>query len=263
MIQILVCDKLYVTPEMKRKKILYKIYFIISIFVVMALSVYYVYAEYDRNKSEEVSQEILQEINLSLESENNIQQGSRVTVEDDVVVVVLNDKTTEEISVDELLAAAKQKIEENEASGEKVDPVVYTAKDGTKYSAIAIITIPKLNITYPVLEKWNDELLKNAPCKFLGPDPNEAGNFVILGHNYRDEKANQFFTNLNKLEIRDIIQIKDMSGRTINYAIYSKEVIEKTDLRCTDQNTKGKREITLITCHDLGKRRLAIKAIEV
>lgn len=263
MIQILVCDKVYVTPEMRRKKFLYKIYFIISIFVVIALSVYYVYAEYDRNKSEEVSQEILQGINVAMESETVEQQNAGVTVEDDVIVVVLNDEMTEEINVDELIASTQEKIEENEVSGAGAEPVVYTAKDGTQYSVIAIITIPKLNITYPVLSNWSRELLTNATCKYMGPDPNEVGNFVILGHNYRDEKANKFFTNLNKLEIRDIIQIKDMSGRVINYAIYSKEVIEDNDLRCTDQNTNGKKEITLITCHDLGKRRLAIKAIEV
>ena len=56
--QILVTKKLYITPELKKKKKMYKIDFILSIFLVVALLGFYVYAEYDRNKSEEVSQDL-------------------------------------------------------------------------------------------------------------------------------------------------------------------------------------------------------------
>ena len=58
--QILITEKLYITPELKRKKKLYKLDFIISIFLLCLLVGYYVYAEYDRNKGEQKSQEILQ-----------------------------------------------------------------------------------------------------------------------------------------------------------------------------------------------------------
>ena len=49
--QILVTEKLYITPELKRKKKIYKFYFILSVFVVCILTSFYIYAEYDRNKS--------------------------------------------------------------------------------------------------------------------------------------------------------------------------------------------------------------------
>ena len=55
--QILVTEKIYVTPQLKRKKKLYKFNFIASIFLVIILFSYYVYAEYERNswdKSEEI-----------------------------------------------------------------------------------------------------------------------------------------------------------------------------------------------------------------
>ena len=51
--QILITEKLYITPELKRKKKLYKLDFIISIFLLCLLVGYYVYAEYDRNKGEQ------------------------------------------------------------------------------------------------------------------------------------------------------------------------------------------------------------------
>ena len=57
--QILVTKKLYITPELKKKKKVYKFNFIFSIFLIGILMSCYIYAEYDRNKSEEVSQEIL------------------------------------------------------------------------------------------------------------------------------------------------------------------------------------------------------------
>ncbi len=60
--QILVTEKLYVTPELKRKKKLYKVQFFVSVLLVCLLSSYYIYAEYDRNKSEEVSQTLLSEV---------------------------------------------------------------------------------------------------------------------------------------------------------------------------------------------------------
>ena len=44
--QILVTKKLYITPELKRKKKMYKFDFLISIFLVCILTSFYIYAEY-------------------------------------------------------------------------------------------------------------------------------------------------------------------------------------------------------------------------
>ena len=73
--QILVTEKLYITPELKRKKKIYKFYFILSVFVVCILTSFYIYAEYDRNKSAEASQQLLDrhESNISREQQK-IQQ---------------------------------------------------------------------------------------------------------------------------------------------------------------------------------------------
>lgn len=260
MIQILVCDKVYVTPEMRRKKILYKIYFILSILLVISLFTYYIYAEYDRNKSEEVSQEILNNLHLETSAITNTDEN-KVSVENDVIVVVLNDNSEEEINVDELIASTEQQIEENETNNLAAIPKLYTAKDGTEYHVIAVITIPKLNIQYPVLSTWSNELLKNATCRYKGPEqPNTVGNFCIIGHNYRN---NSFFSKLDTLQIKDIIQLQDMSGKTVEYMVYNKYVVEPEDLSCTNQNTNGKKEITLITCYDNGKRRTVIKATAI
>ena len=48
--QILVTEKLYVTPELRRKKKLFKFQFFLCVFLACLLFSYYIYAEYDRQK---------------------------------------------------------------------------------------------------------------------------------------------------------------------------------------------------------------------
>ena len=60
--QILVSEKLYVTPTMKKKKKFFKLEFALSVIALVSLSTYGIYASYDRNKNEQVSQEILSSI---------------------------------------------------------------------------------------------------------------------------------------------------------------------------------------------------------
>ena len=55
--QILVTKKLYITPELKRKKKIYKFNFFLSVFLVCILFSYYIYAEYERNKDESWARE--------------------------------------------------------------------------------------------------------------------------------------------------------------------------------------------------------------
>lgn len=256
MIQILVCDKVYVTPQMRRKKMLYKIYFILSVILVISLLAYYVYDEYDRQKSAEVSKEILANLKLepmvSDEAEDN-----GVTVEDDVIVVVLDDNSEGEINVDDLIASEERRIQQSQESETVAIPQLYRSSDGKEYSTIAVITIPKLNISYPVLSDWNYEILKNATCKYDGPNPNRVGNFCIIGHNYRNST---FFSKLDSLEVMDIVKLQDMSGKIVEYVVYDKYVVEPEDFSCTDQNTNGKKELTLITCYNYGKQRTIVKA---
>lgn len=262
MIQILACNKVYVTPQMKRKKLIYKIYFIISIIVVICLSSYYIYAEYDRNKSELVSQEILDawdDFDIPIVASDEDIRNSNVSVEDNVIMVVLNETGNEEV-VEEIRIADLLDEADEEISNEVAIPKMYKASNGTEYYIIAKISVPKLGLEYPVLSTWDYTILKNAICKFYGPNPNQEGNFCIIGHNYRNDK---FFSKLEELNIRDIIQIQDMSGKTVSYAVYNKYVVDPDDVSCTNQNTNGKKEITLITCYNYGTQRTVIKATEI
>lgn len=235
--QILITQKLYVTPELKRKKNFYKIHFIISILLIVGLGIAYFYGVYDRDKSEEYSQEVL--AGLSLDD---------TTVDDDVLVAYLDSEPDEHV----------QEQQENRQTRAR-DQVV-TTSDGESYSTVATVNIPKLNVSYPVLSETSDKLLKIAPCKFWGPDPNEVGNFCIVGHNYRNQK---FFSKVPTLSIGDTVKVTDLSGRTITYKIYDKYTVDPTDVKCTSQLTNGKKEVTLITCTNDSQQRVVIKATQM
>lgn len=251
--QILVSEKIYVTPELKKKKKLYKFNFIISVILVVALFGYYVYGEYDRSESDK-SQEILSQIGV-------IQEDSTITdttikLEDDVLVVVLDetDDTGEEVNIDELLNANKNA---------KLDTKTYTTDAGAKYETVAIINIPSINITYPVIysndtdSKTIIDLLKISVVKYWGPEANKPGNFCIVGHNYHSKK---FFSRAAQLKDGDTIYITDKNNKTVEYKVYANYVVEPDDLKCTSQLTNGETEITLITCTMTGKQRTIIKA---
>ena len=137
----------------------------------------------------------------------------------------------------------------------------YVASDGKKYEAIGIVKIPKININYPILAQTkNVEVMKVAPYKFWGANPNEVGNLCIIGHNYR--RKGVFFSEVPKLTVGDIVEIQDLSQRTVQYEVYDLHTVDPNDRSDTTQYTNGKREVTLITCTDDAKQRVIVKCTE-
>ena len=249
--QILISEKLYVTPEIKKKKRMFKMEFVLSIIALIGLSTYGICSAYDRNKNEAISKEILAAMEVKPE---------KMVVEEPAIVLVLNSTSRGNniISVDEI----ERVIIEREIDVPEEQKVV--AKDGTEYYTIGQINIPSINCTYPILNSDTDNydtLLKIAPVKFHGANPNEIGNLCIVGHNYR---SNQFFSNVPDLNEGDIIEITDTFGKTIQYEVYDKYITVNTDTSCTSQKTDGKREVTLITCTDASdEHRVIVKAREI
>lgn len=239
--QILVTEKLYITPELKRKKKFYKINFMISIFIIIVLTSFYIYAEYDKAKNEDISQDILSEMAI----EN---------------VEISNDEEDEE-NVWKIIVSSVQDIDEDITSNTQSQNYgSYTASNGKVYQTVGTINIPSIKVNYPILSETSVELLKVSPCKFYGPDPNEVGNFCIAGHNY---KNSQFFSKVPKLVVGDVIEITDLNGKTIKYSVYDKYTVVPEDTNCTSQLTNGKKIVTLITCTDDNQKRVIVQAKEI
>lgn len=264
--QILVTEKIYVTPELKRKKKLYKINFFLSVFLICCLFSYYIYAEFDKNKSEEVSQEILASLDLGGNFE--IEDNTTARVENNVLIVTLdeNQSNNEEIDITKLAKDIEtyiQSVEKNKNKGEAIHQEVYKTASGAEYVTDAVLKIPSLDINYPVLktaEEHIDEVLKISLVKYWGNNANEEGNYVVVGHNYKNKKM---FGKLPDIEMGAIVELTDLTGRTIKYKVYDTYIVDPSDTSCTSQKTGGKKELTLITCRTYGTQRQVVKAREI
>lgn len=152
----------------------------------------------------------------------------------------------------------------NTSNDIKVDESTNSSKNEalktTEDNVIAIIKIPKIDVFYPVISKTTTDNLKIAPSRLWGGEPNTVGNFCIIGHNLRNGEQ---FSNLDKIEKDDIIELSDRMGKTLKYTVYDKYLVEPDDLSCTSQETNNKKEVTLITCAENNKKRLIIKCVEV
>ena len=235
--QILVSEKVYVTPELKRKRKTYKVIFILCLVLIVILTGYYVLAEYDKSQKEQISREILNQMNDS------------TTVEDNFIVVALDEEPTdEEVPIVELHTSTTTNTIDSEVTA-----------NGVSYQTEAILDYPKLGINYPVLSEESEDLLKVSLCKYWGPNPNKVGNYCIVGHNYLSGKM---FGKLSSAAIGEEITLTDLNNNKVTYVVYNRYVVEPTDVSCTSQLTNGQREITLITCTNYGKQRLVVKARE-
>jgi sortase A len=266
--QILISEKVYITPELKRKKRMYKVDFFISVFLVFILSSYYIYAEYDKGKGEQQAQEILSSLNFN----NGLIDDTTIKFEDNATLVILNENDNSKVTI---LSTAEEDeegtVDDEQVTTTSVDDIIaanirnntFVTDSGTKYYSIATINIPSINCNYPILAAidseytWSNELLKISPCYFHGAEPNQPGNFCIVGHNYRNSR---FFSKVPNLEIGDIIEITDLTNTTVQYYVYNKYTVIPDDIACTTQMTDGKTEITLITCTNDGTKRVIVKA---
>ncbi len=246
--QILVTEKLYITPELRRKKRIYKIRFFLSIFLICLLCSYYIYAENDRNKSEAVSKVILEQIENAANTETT--DNTVKTIVNDALIVTMGENEVELAQQSE----TQEELEDSSALG------TYTTTAGITYTTEAILTIPCLGINYPVLSETSEELLKISLNKYWGNGPNKVGNYCIVGHNYASGKM---FGKLDQIQIGDTATLKDMNGTEVIYEVYDKYIVNPTDVSCTSQLTQGRREMTLITCKTYGTQRLVVKCREI
>ena len=134
------------------------------------------------------------------------------------------------------------------------------------YDVIGKVKIPKINIEYPILniETSNPEETKvpmrYGIVKYWGGNVNDYGNLSIAGHNNYN---GTMFGKTKKLEIGDIVELTDLTNRTIQYKIYDIFVTDPNDVSILKTEDETVREVTLITCTNGNKERLILKAREI
>ena len=276
--QILVTEKLYVTPELKRKKRIYKINFIISIVVIVILISFYIHSEYARNKEQDISQDILAGI---VEEEMNESERVAASEEENVWKIMIASVEQQQANSEQSIQTTEQNNNNSQlntqngngqtsvsttttiSANKKKKTKYITASNGKRYPSVGRIEIPKIGVNYAILAQASgDKLvdwLKISPVMFWGVYPNEIGNCSIAGHNYRN---NRFFSKVPTLNIGDRIRITDAEGKKINYTVFDKYEVKPSNTECIEDvpGKENKRIVTLITCTNDSKKRVIVQA---
>ena len=110
---------------------------------------------------------------------------------------------------------------------------------------IGTLEIPKLELSAPIKEGIEQEILANS----IGHFNNSSiwdGNVCLASHN-RGDSVKHYFDRINELVNGDKIIYKTKLGERSYQVIQTKE-IENTDWSITENKTKDKNTITLVTC---------------
>lgn len=153
----------------------------------------------------------------------------------------------------------KIQVEEVKDTSEEVREKVNIPNTYLDYEVTAKLVIPKIELETYILKDYTKERMDVCPTKFWGPEPNEIGNFCITGHNYK--KDNMFY-NLIDLEIGDEFYLLDNKNGKYTYTIYDIYKVKPQNTDLLEQDTGGKRIVTLITCVNYSDTRLIIQAVE-
>lgn len=119
----------------------------------------------------------------------------------------------------------------------------------------AVIDIPSVGIRGKVVEGTDDETLKNYIGMFKGCNlPGEYGNFCVAAHN---NIYTEIFRNLYKVNTGDKVRVITKDYEYV-YIVRTITEIMPTQTEVLEANY-NKKEITLITCTDLGRSRICVK----
>ena len=119
----------------------------------------------------------------------------------------------------------------------------------------AVIDIPSVGVRGKVVQGTDDETLKNYIGMFKGCNlPGEYGNFCVAAHN---NIYTEIFRNLHKVVTGDKIRVITREYEYV-YLVRSVNEIAPTQTDVLDPNY-AKKEITLITCTDMGQSRIVVK----
>ena len=120
--------------------------------------------------------------------------------------------------------------------------------------AIGVVDIPSINLRGQIYNGTDDETLKYYVGRFTtGVMPGEIGNFALAAHN---NIYTELFRDLHKVEIGAKVRIVTRTKEYV-YQVTSKNVISPTQVEVLA--AAKKKEITLVTCTNMGRERVVVK----
>lgn len=221
------------------------IFLVIAIVVIIGILAFFGYKVYKSDETTKKAEDAVTEFDSNTGNTDNTNQTEKPSEEDN--------PTEPGTSLDDIInnfGNIGNTGSIYDQSGNSKD----TYYDG--YKVIGIVSIPSINIEYPILEENTSATLKIAIVAVHPKNPgnavNKEGNLVLWGHNY---KNGTFFSDIGKLTTGAKIYIKDTTGTKIEYQVYNSYETTDSDMTYATRNTDGAREITLSTCaNESGKR---------
>lgn len=127
------------------------------------------------------------------------------------------------------------------------------------FEKAGVIEIPKINLNYIIVSEVDSNSIEVAIAiqEQVSAGLNKVGNTVLVSHNY---KNGTLFSNISNLVKDDKIYITDKTGTKQSYTIYDIYTTGTGDSEYMERDTKGEKEITLVTCANETKSRLVICA---
>ena len=220
-------NQILYTGKNKKIKIFFGIQLTISIILLLVFSLLLIIKKVYSNNREKYSKEILDNYKITrIYAEN---QNSKISEKNNNI---------------------KQNQSFNTTTDEK-------NIDSKSPYIIGIIEISKINLYYPVFSTYKEDLLRISPCRFFGPEIGKKGNLCIAGHNYDNDK---FFSKISSLSKNDEIILYNNSNRKFVYLVDEIYEVKADDMSPIFVYKKSVKQLTLITCNNLNKNRIIVKA---
>lgn len=214
--------------ESKYSKVL-TILLIVVIIAIVGLLIFFGYDYYQKFFVTKEASKFVENYEQNVSNEQNINNEEGNTQENSASNLIING------------------LDETPSTGE--GSVTGTKKKYNGYTVAGTISIPVINVNYPILEEKSTGALQSG-IVLLYPTSeslNQPGNVVLIGHNYRN---GLFFSNLKKLSNGDKIHVVDYTGKRLTYEVYNKFETLESDTSFYARDTNGKAELTLSTCTD-------------
>ena len=132
------------------------------------------------------------------------------------------------------------------------------------YYYIRILEIPSLQLTLPVMDRWDYTRLKISPCVYSGSY--KTDDLVICAHNYA-----RHFSPVKRIDIGADVYLITVDCRVYHYQVTNREtlqpgavenMIENTN-NTTDETVTNEWDLTLFTCNTGGQTRCAVRCARI
>lgn len=129
---------------------------------------------------------------------------------------------------------------------------------------IGILEIPSLQLTLPVMDRWDYTRLKISPCVYSGSY--KTDDLVICAHNYA-----RHFSPVKWIDMGADVYLITVDCRVYHYQVINREtlqpgsvenMIENTN-NTTDGTITNEWDLTLFTCNTGGQTRCAVRCARI